>query len=120
MNDRTENRSSNRTNNCKSQNRTSNRTENRTDDRTENRATNEHKHPNQYTKGARRRGQVTRTSPSRFACQCPFHREKPAAFPALFSSAESSRAFAFYFWFGSKSAHSFSNSSSTRGIWPVR
>lgn len=52
MNDRTENRSSNRTNNCKSQNRTSNRTENRTDDRTENRATNEHKHPNQYTKGA--------------------------------------------------------------------
>lgn len=46
------NRSSNRTNNCKSQNRTSNRTENRTDDRTENRATNEHKHPNQYTKGA--------------------------------------------------------------------
>ena len=28
------------------------RTENRTDDRTENRATNEHKHPNQYTKGA--------------------------------------------------------------------
>ena len=52
MNDRTENRSSNRTNNCKSQNRTSNRTENRMDDRTENRATNEHKHPNQYTKGA--------------------------------------------------------------------
>ena len=38
--------------NFKSQNRTSNRTENRTDDRTENRATNEHKHPNQYTKGA--------------------------------------------------------------------
>ena len=50
MTDRTENRSSNRTNNCKNQSQ--NRTENRTDNRTENRATNEHKHPNQYTKGA--------------------------------------------------------------------
>ena len=54
MTDRTENRSSNRTNNCKNQskNQSQNRTENRTDNRTENRATNEHKHPNQYTKGA--------------------------------------------------------------------
>ena len=35
-----------------SKNQSQNRTDNRTDNRTENRATNEHKHPNQYTKGA--------------------------------------------------------------------
>ena len=50
MTDRTENRSSNRTSNCKNQSK--NQSQNRTDNRTENRATNEHKHPNQYTKGA--------------------------------------------------------------------
>ena len=76
MTDRTENRSSNRTNNCKNQSQ--NRTENRTDNRTENRATNEHKHPNQYTKGADDEDKY------------PLSLRKPAAFPALFSSAESS------------------------------
>ena len=40
----------NRSNNCKNQ--TSNRTSNQTSNRTTNQATNEHKHPNQYTKGA--------------------------------------------------------------------
>ena len=44
----------NRSNNCKNQtsNRTSNQTSNRTINQTSNSATNEHKHPNQYTKGA--------------------------------------------------------------------
>lgn len=44
----------NRSNNCKNQtsNRTSNQTSNRTSNQTTNSATNEHKHPNQYTKGA--------------------------------------------------------------------
>ena len=44
----------NRSNNCKKQtsNRTSNQTSNRTSNQTSNSATNEHKHPNQYTKGA--------------------------------------------------------------------
>ena len=44
----------NRSNNCKNQtsNRTSNQTSNRTSNQTSNSATNEHKHPNQYTKGA--------------------------------------------------------------------
>lgn len=46
MENRTENRSSNRTSNCREQ------SQNRTENRTENRTTNEHKHPNQYTKGA--------------------------------------------------------------------
>ena len=40
----------NRSTNCKNQ--TSNRTTNRTSNQTNNRAANEHKHPNQYTKGA--------------------------------------------------------------------
>jgi len=114
MNDRTENRSSNRTNNCKSQNRTSNRTENRTDDRTENRATNEHKHPNQYTKGADDEGSVTLRVP------VPISQRKARCLPCTVFQCGKQRAFAFHFWFGSKSAHSFSNSSSTRGIWPVR
>ena len=39
-----ENRSENRSTNCKNQNRTTNSSQNS--------ATNEHKHPNQYTKGA--------------------------------------------------------------------
>ena len=44
----------NRSNNCKNQtsNRTSNQTSNRTSNQTTNSASNEHKHPNQYTKGA--------------------------------------------------------------------
>ena len=44
----------NRSNNCKNQtsNRTSNQTSNRTSNQTTNSAANEHKHPNQYTKGA--------------------------------------------------------------------
>ena len=44
----------NRSNNCKNQtsNRTSNQTSNRTSNQNSNSATNEHKHPNQYTKGA--------------------------------------------------------------------
>ena len=41
-----ENRSENRSTNCKNQ------TSNRTSSKTTNSATNEHKHPNQYTKGA--------------------------------------------------------------------
>ena len=41
-----ENRSENRSSNCKNQ------TTNRTSNSTQNSATNEHKHPNQYTKGA--------------------------------------------------------------------
>ena len=41
-----ENRTENRSNNCKNQ------TSNRTSNQTTNSATNEHKHPNQYTKGA--------------------------------------------------------------------
>ena len=40
----------NRSNNCKNQ--TSDRTSNRTSNQIANSATNEHKHPNQYTKGA--------------------------------------------------------------------
>ena len=71
MKDHSENRTENRTNNCKnqSQNRTTNQT------------TNEHKHPNQYTKGADDEGAKNKK----------LHRiRKPAAFPALFSSAESS------------------------------
>ncbi len=45
-----ENRSENRSTNCKNQ--TSNRTTNRTTNQTTSSAANEHKHPNQYTKGA--------------------------------------------------------------------
>ena len=41
-----ENRTENRSNNCKSQ------TSNRTTSQSQNSAANEHKHPNQYTKGA--------------------------------------------------------------------
>ena len=41
-----ENRTENRSNNCKNQ------TSNRTSNQTTNSTTNEHKHPNQYTKGA--------------------------------------------------------------------
>ena len=41
-----ENRTENRSNNCKNQ------TSNRTSNQTTNSAANEHKHPNQYTKGA--------------------------------------------------------------------
>ena len=41
-----ENRSENRSTNCKNQ------TSNRTSSKTTSSATNEHKHPNQYTKGA--------------------------------------------------------------------
>ena len=40
----------NRSNNCKNQ--TSNRTSSQTTNSATNSATNEHKHPNQYTKGA--------------------------------------------------------------------
>ena len=48
----------NRSNNCKNQsqnkttNQTNEQTNNRTANRTTNSAANEHKHPNQYTKGA--------------------------------------------------------------------
>ena len=45
-----ENRSENRSTDCKNQ--TSNRTTNRTTNQTTSSAANEHKHPNQYTKGA--------------------------------------------------------------------
>ena len=47
-----ENRSENRGTNCKNQNRTTNQTNIRTTSSSQNSATNEHKHPNQYTKGA--------------------------------------------------------------------
>ena len=47
-----ENRSENRSTNCKKQNRTTNQTNSRTTSSSQNSATNEHKHPNQYTKGA--------------------------------------------------------------------
>lgn len=40
----------NRSNNCKNQ--TSSRSSNRASSQSQNSATNEHKHPNQYTKGA--------------------------------------------------------------------
>ena len=46
------NRSENRSTNCKNQNRTTNQTNDRTTSSSQNSATNEHKHPNQYTKGA--------------------------------------------------------------------
>ena len=44
----------NRSNNCKNQNqnRTTNQTNSRTTSSSQNSATSEHKHPNQYTKGA--------------------------------------------------------------------
>ena len=47
-----ENRSENRSTNCKNQNRTTNQKNSRTTSSSQNSATNEHKHPNQYTKGA--------------------------------------------------------------------
>ena len=57
-----ENRSENRSTNCKNQ------TSNRTSNKTTNSATNEHKHPNQYTKGADDERQELH--------QQPFHQRK--------------------------------------------
>ena len=80
----------NRSNNCKNQtsNRTSNQTSNRTSNQTSNSATNEHKHPNQYTKGAA-------------ALRHCFPVRKAAGFRVYFS-------------LGSNCCHRVSNSSCTR------
>ena len=54
----------NRSNNCKNQNQTNDQAKNSTANRTTNSAANEHKHPNQYTKGADDEGAKTSTRSS--------------------------------------------------------
>ena len=122
-----ENRSENRSTNCKNQtqDRTSNQSTNRNTNSSQNSATNEHKHPNQYTKGAddesAKNSVNSRSAQKTAADACPAAPDRttgvnaePARLPALFSSAESSGLSRFYFSLGSNCCHSVSNSSCTR------